>query len=199
MKQKTVMTQAATSEQITAVILAGGKSERMGRDKAQLIRPDGRSQLSFTADCLREAGIEEILVSGASLNGLKSIKDVYPEKGPLAGIHSALAHCKPDTDSLIVVPCDMPLLKCGVFSRLLKSSQSTAFDQSFFPMIIRNLEQAKEVAENILSSDQNPSVRSFLKNMKCDFISSENKFELKSCNTPESWDDAYDILDNYRN
>ncbi|TPD55975.1 MAG: molybdenum cofactor guanylyltransferase [Thalassolituus maritimus] len=192
-------TATAASEQITAVILAGGKSERMGRDKAQLIRPDGRSQLSFTADCLREAGIEDILVSGASLNGLKSIKDVYPEKGPLAGIHSALAHCKPDTDSLIVVPCDMPLLKCDVFSSLLKSSQSTAFDQSFFPLIIRNLEQAKEVAENILSSDQNPSVRSFLKNMKCDFISSKNTVQLKSCNTPESWNDACNILNNYRN
>lgn len=192
-------TATAASEQITAVILAGGKSERMGRDKAQLIRPDGRSQLSFTADCLREAGIEDILVSGASLNGLKSIKDVYPEKGPLAGIHSALTHCKPDTDALIVVPCDMPLLKCDVFSSLLKSSQSAAFHQSFFPLIIRNLEHAKEVAENILSSDQNPSIRSFLKNMKCDFISSENTVELKSCNTPESWDDACDILNNYRN
>ncbi|SIS58695.1 molybdenum cofactor guanylyltransferase [Thalassolituus maritimus] len=192
-------TATAASEQITAVILAGGKSERMGRDKAQLIRPDGRSQLSFTADCLREAGIEDILVSGAGLNGLKSIKDIYPEKGPLAGIHSALAHCKPDTDSLIVVPCDMPLLKCDVFSSLLKSSQSTAFDQSFFPLIIRNLEQAKEVAENILSSDQNPSVRSFLKNMKCDFISSKNTVQLKSCNTPESWNDACNLLNNYRN
>jgi|TARA_B100000676_G_scaffold210941_1_gene207192 molybdopterin-guanine dinucleotide biosynthesis protein A len=199
MKQNTVMTQEAASEQVTAVILAGGKSERMGRDKAQLIRPDGRSQLSFTADCLREAGIEDILVSGAGLSGLKSIKDIYPEKGPLAGIHSALAHCKPDTDALIVVPCDMPLLTYDVFSSLLKSSQSTAFDQSFFPLIIRNLEQAKEVAENILSSDQNPSIRSFLKNMKCDFISSENTVELKSCNTPESWNDACDILNNYRN
>lgn len=198
MKQKAVMKQDATSEQITAVILAGGKSERMGRDKAQLIRPDGRSQLLFTADCLKEAGIEDILVSGAGVSGLKSLKDVYPEKGPLAGIHSALAHCKPGTGSLIVVPCDMPLLKCGVFSRLLKSSQSTAFDQSFFPLIIRNLEQAKEVAENILSSDQSPSIRSFLKNMKFDFISSNNAVELKSCNTPESWNDASNLLNNYR-
>ena len=199
MKQKAVMKQEATSEQITAVILAGGKSERMGRDKAQLIRPDGRSQLLFTADCLKEAGIEDILVSGVGVSGLKSLEDVYPEKGPLAGIHSALAHCKPGTGSLIVVPCDMPLLKCGVFSRLLKSSQSTAFDQSFFPLIIRNLEQAKEVAENILSSDQSPSIRSFLKNMKFDFISSDNTVELKSCNTPESWNVACNILNNYRN
>jgi len=199
MKQKAVMKQEATSEQITAVILAGGKSVRMGRDKAQLIRPDGRSQLLFTADCLKEAGIEDILVSGAGVSGLKSLKDVYPEKGPLAGIHSALAHCKPGTGSLIVVPCDMPLLKCGVFSRLLKSSQSTAFDQSFFPLIIRNLEQAKEVAENILSSDQSPSIRSFLKNMKFDFISSNNAVELKSCNTPESWNDVCNLLHSYRN
>jgi len=199
MKQKSVMKQEATSEQITAVILAGGKSVRMGRDKAQLIRPDGRSQLLFTADCLKEAGIEDILVSGAGVSGLKSLKDVYPEKGPLAGIHSALAHCKPGTGSLIVVPCDMPLLKCGVFSRLLKSSQSTAFDQSFFPLIIRNLEQAKEVAENILSSDQSPSIRSFLKNMKFDFISSNNAVELKSCNTPESWNDVCNLLHSYRN
>lgn len=199
MKQKAGMKQEATSEQITAVILAGGKSARMGRDKAQLIRPDGRSQLLFTADCLKEAGIEDILVSGAEVSGLKSLKDVYPEKGPLAGIHSALAHCKPGTGSLIVVPCDMPLLKCGVFFSLLKSSQSTAFDQSFFPLIIRNLEQAKEVAENILSSDQSPSIRSFLKNMKFDFISSDNTVELKSCNTPESWSVACNILNNYRN
>jgi molybdopterin-guanine dinucleotide biosynthesis protein A len=199
MKQKAVMKQEATSEQITAVILAGGKSERMGRDKAQLIRPDGRSQLLFTADCLKEAGIEDILVSGAGVSGLKSIKDVYTEKGPLAGIHSALAHCKPDTNSLIVVPCDMPLLKCRVFSRLLKSSQSTTFDQSFFPLIIRNLKQAKDVAENILASDKNPSILSFLKTMKFDFISSENPLELKSCNTPESWIDACNTLNNYRN
>ena len=76
MKQNTVMTQEAAREQITAVILAGGKSARMGRDKAQLIRPDGRSQLLFTADCLKEAGIEDILVSGAEVSGLKSLKAV---------------------------------------------------------------------------------------------------------------------------
>lgn len=94
-----------------AVVLCGGKSRRMGRDKSELMF-GGQTFLDHIAEEL--SCFDELIVSIDSFEKhpmikYKALTDIYPDCGPMGGIHSALSVCK--SDALFVVPCDMPLFK----------------------------------------------------------------------------------------
>lgn len=99
----------------TLAILAGGKGSRMNyKNKALLIY-----QNKTFIENLIEAGknFEEIIIVSNEKEpyekyNLKVVQDVYKDKGPLGGIHSALLHSK--FDKVFCIACDMPLLseKC---------------------------------------------------------------------------------------
>jgi molybdopterin-guanine dinucleotide biosynthesis protein A len=82
----------------SAVILAGGKSSRMGRDKA-FLETDGQTLLARQVKIVQDAGAAEVFISGRvgvdySGFGLPVLPDLFPAAGPLAGIHAALAAAK---------------------------------------------------------------------------------------------------------
>ncbi len=94
--------------QWTGVVLAGGQSSRMGRDKA-LIELDGITLLDRAIDLLRPHA-KEVLVIGdpakyAPEHGTV-IPDDLPGKGPLGGLVTALKHAR--YVRLIVLACDVP-------------------------------------------------------------------------------------------
>ena len=94
-----------------AVILCGGKSSRMGRDKAEL-KIEGQTFLDHIAGELHEFG--ELILSLDSYEKYHETKylditDIYPNCGPMGGIHAALTACQ--SDALLVVSCDMPLFR----------------------------------------------------------------------------------------
>jgi molybdopterin-guanine dinucleotide biosynthesis protein A len=96
---------------ITGVILAGGKSRRMGTNKA-LLRISGKTLLERTAELLKPL-FPHVLLSTQSKEdytflGLESIGDRYTSIGPLGGIHSGLVNAK--TDRVFFMSCDMPLM-----------------------------------------------------------------------------------------
>ena len=93
------------------VVLAGGASRRMGRDKALVDAPDGRPLALVGVEALQDAGAAEVLVVGgdeASLRalGLPWVADLHPGEGPLGGILTAFAHT--GADLVVVMACDMP-------------------------------------------------------------------------------------------
>lgn len=104
-------TTAATIAGVTGVILAGGKSSRMGSNKALLPYRGGRfieaiyRQLSGLFD-------EVLVVTNApeqyAFLGCRMVSDIYPEMGALAGLHAGLAHSR--TPHIFAVACDMPYL-----------------------------------------------------------------------------------------
>jgi|ERR1035437_2390043 molybdopterin-guanine dinucleotide biosynthesis protein A len=78
----------------SAVILAGGKSSRMGRDKA-FVEVGGQTLLARQILIVRQAGASEVLISGRagvdySVFDCRVIEDKFQEAGPLAGIERAL-------------------------------------------------------------------------------------------------------------
>ena len=78
----------------SAVILAGGKSLRMGRDKAWL-EIEGQTLLARQIALARETGAAEIFISGRadadySAFGCPVLQDGFPDAVPLAGIERAL-------------------------------------------------------------------------------------------------------------
>ena len=91
-------------------MLTGGRSTRMGRDKA-LIEVDGRALASIAADALRAGGAGEVFAVGGDADaleglGLRVVPDRWPGEGPLGGIVTALdaARC----EVAVVVACDLP-------------------------------------------------------------------------------------------
>lgn len=109
----------------TGVVLAGGRSSRMGRDKA-LIEVDGRSLLDRALDKL-DPHVAELLVVGEPEKyghvGPFVIADEWPGKGPLGGLVTAMRYAS--NDKLLVVACDMPGLNDRLFD-LLKTQLGTA-------------------------------------------------------------------------
>ena len=91
-----------------AIILAGGKSRRMGTDKA-LLTLDGETLLARTVRVLRESGCTQIAVVGreTSLENVTFLPDEHPGEGPLAALATALAQTE---NPVLVVPCDLPRL-----------------------------------------------------------------------------------------
>ena len=97
---------------ISAAILAGGQSRRMGTDKALLrLLPGDPTLIERVAAAVGAVAAETLLVANddryASL-GLRTVPDAYPGAGALGGIYSAVVaaaheHC-------LVVACDMPFL-----------------------------------------------------------------------------------------
>ena len=104
----------------SAAILAGGKSTRMGSNKA-LLEVGGQGMLRRTAELLRPLVDDLFLVADdprpyADL-GLPAVPDIHPGRGAIGGIHAALARA---TRPLVLcVACDMPHLCRGVLELLL--------------------------------------------------------------------------------
>lgn len=114
----------------SGVILAGGVSRRMGRDKALLALPDGRTLLARTIATLRAAGLGEVALSvstlqrGAALQtaepvarGLRLVPDAQHGLGPLAGLQAALS-AYPGS-YLLLVAVDMPYLDDAALSAMI--------------------------------------------------------------------------------
>jgi molybdopterin-guanine dinucleotide biosynthesis protein A len=106
----------------TAVVLAGGRSSRMGRDKA-LIEVDGVTLLELAIERLRPHA-REVLVIGDPEKYVnaraRTIPDDLPGQGPLGGIVTALRHAR--YVRLLVTACDMPALNDRLFTRLKKQA-----------------------------------------------------------------------------
>src|SRR6266542_4169529 len=94
---------------LSAVILAGGNSRRMGTDKA-LIVLQGRPLIGTIVDRVRLL-TDEIWISANDqfkyrFLGLPVIEDVYPGQGPLAGLHSGMRHT--GRPLVLLLACDLP-------------------------------------------------------------------------------------------
>jgi molybdopterin-guanine dinucleotide biosynthesis protein A len=109
---------------VTAVILAGGQSSRMGSNKALLPYRGGR----FIESIHRQlAGLfaELLLVTNTpeqyAFLGCRMVPDLHPGLGALAGLHAGLYHSR--TPHIFAVACDMPCLNDTLIRALLARRQ----------------------------------------------------------------------------
>lgn len=111
------------TDRIGAIVLAGGRSSRFGRDKlAELI--DGRPLLDHAIAAARVVATDIVVVAAPDANrdlpdGVHLAHDPVAYEGPLAGLAAGLAALDPAVDRLIVVAGDMPSLVPAVLGRLL--------------------------------------------------------------------------------
>jgi molybdopterin-guanine dinucleotide biosynthesis protein A len=103
---------------MTSIILAGGKSSRLGRSKALQVIED-KSLIQWVVDRLATVSTEIIIATAhgepipcSSAVRIKTVADIYPGKGPLAGIYSGLIASS--SPRAIAVGCDTPFLSVSL-------------------------------------------------------------------------------------
>ncbi len=109
---------------VTGAVLAGGRSTRLGRDKA-LLTLDGEPLLARAVRLLREV-CDEVLVIGPPerariVPDVRVLPDERPGSGPLGGIATALRAMS--GDRLLAVATDMPFLRPALLRYLLTASE----------------------------------------------------------------------------
>ncbi len=101
----------STKIPLTAIILAGGKSSRMKTQKC-LISVGNQRIVDKLAKGLKEIFEEIFIVTNFPelyfSSGVFLLGDIYPFKGPMAGLHSAMKNSKHD---IFAFACDMPFVK----------------------------------------------------------------------------------------
>lgn len=106
---------------ITGIILAGGKSSRMGSNKS-LLQLNGKTLIEHTASLLKSIFGRVILITNNpeeyTYLKLETFTDIYTAKGPLAGIHAGLMNSH--TDRNFIISCDIPLITSELIKYLVQ-------------------------------------------------------------------------------
>ncbi|MBN1901799.1 NTP transferase domain-containing protein, partial [Candidatus Sumerlaeota bacterium] len=114
----------ALRERAAAIILAGGKSARMGVDKS-LLEIQGKTMIRRLYERL-QGNFEEIIISSGepekyAIPGVLIVPDQTPDQGPLMGIVSAMERSKHETN--FVVACDIPDMDMHIVRKMLRASE----------------------------------------------------------------------------
>ena len=118
-------------------VLMGGRSRRMGRDKA-LIELRGRPLWTYSAAAMLEAGVTEVLALaqpgqelGTMPTGVTRLNDSAPDgkEGPLVALNGALQLAQArGVSHLFVTPCDVPLVSARDISWVCEALSSSGAD-----------------------------------------------------------------------
>ncbi len=107
------------NKHITGIILAGGKSSRMGTDKG-LLMLNGKAFIQSSIDALKPLVSEIIIVSDNpdyDAFGYKRVQDVIKNAGPVAGIYAGLEASI--TNFNLILSCDIPLVNSEILKKLV--------------------------------------------------------------------------------
>jgi molybdenum cofactor guanylyltransferase len=119
----------ATSPEVTAYILAGGKSTRMGADKAFVMlggrNTDGRTLLGRALELARSVTSDVHIVGDSAKFApfAPVVDDVFRECGPLGGIHAALRASQTELNLILAV--DLPFVAPALLQYLIKRARQS--------------------------------------------------------------------------
>jgi molybdenum cofactor guanylyltransferase len=112
-------------------ILAGGRSRRFGSPKG-LARLEGDPLIEHVYRALTACVAETVIVTAAAewydFLRLPTTPDLYPESGPLAGLHAALKWALGRAAGVVCAPCDAPFLHPGLVAAILERADPSAID-----------------------------------------------------------------------
>jgi molybdopterin-guanine dinucleotide biosynthesis protein A len=178
----------------SGAILVGGRSERMGRDKATLLLPDGRVMFEAVAASLRTICDDLVLVGSDNrfkhAEGYSHLPDLRPGSGPLAGIEALLKSNR--AHEYLVCPCDVPLITPTVLMRLLDGRHAKASvlhiagRESFEPLPARIAADALPVVQSLLDAGSR-SVWRLMESLPAHIVHLEAACAatLHNCNKPD--------------
>lgn len=193
--------------EVWGLVLAGGKSSRMGQDKG-LLHYHQKPQRTHIFETLQQ-------IVPATFMSLRSDQDeeisnpqchIYDEnlfKGPFNGLLSA--HHKFPEVAWLVIACDLPLMNLEGIQFLLEhrnpDAVATAFTRtdSDLPEPLAAIWEPKglKLAEVYLKTSESSCPRKFLLNHNCDCISTLSNEWLENANSPEDYEKLRTKLSNF--
>ena len=184
-------------DDVTGVLLAGGKSRRMGYDKAH-IEVNGQSMLSISLELLCHH-FSRVLIAGdrpdLAQAKIPAIADIYPGSA-LGGLHTGLQAAA--TDWIFVAPCDMPHPDARILKLLIK--QRNGFDAvvprtpaGYEPVFALYHKNCLQPMEEMLQKGQY-RIYDFYQRINIHYLDSQQMPEgwersLLNVNTPEQLDE----------
>lgn len=174
------------------LILAGGQSRRMGRNKA-LLTFNGETLLQRNRRLLSEVGCEPIIVSGHPVGG---VSDIYLERGPLGGLHAGLQTLLNQypisltPPRVLVVPVDMPKLSQDVLCGLLdvNTLQPVYYQDCALPFVLSvTVDLLRDIERCLEQVNADRSVRQLLQRFDATAINTRHRDQLVNTNTPAEW------------
>ena len=109
----------------SGIVLNGGRSSRMGIPKGEMDFL-GRPLIERSIDALIEAGASEVIIVGgkpfvSNAEGVRSVKDVYPDEGPLGGLITGLLNAR--MEQAVVLSNDLMSIDGSTIRRILDFGQ----------------------------------------------------------------------------
>ena len=189
---------------ILGLVLAGGKSTRMGRDKG-LLSYHGIPQREYLYQQMRPL-CREVFLSirpeqeDTIPGGFACITDENKYRGPLNGLLSA-HHAYPDA-AWLVVACDLPLVDRGVLEYLLARRNPNAMATAFAtrktglpePLAAIWEPHGLKAAESHLQTSESSCPRKFLINTETALVYPEDDLWVANANEPEEYEALLDKL-----
>ncbi|WP_106917604.1 molybdenum cofactor guanylyltransferase [Chryseobacterium aurantiacum] len=182
-----------------AIVLAGGKSSRMGQDKA-LMKLNGKYMIEYITHTLSQF-FDEVLISGSlsKYDGFQNnvIEDLVNGKGPMGGIYSALEYCKED---IFVCSCDMPFISPDLIKNILQRKKENRINvvclgKKIYPVLgIYPLSIINDLMKSIES--ENLRMTQFLELQNTHYIDYNDSptDQFLNINTPENFQNAETIV-----
>ncbi|MCB0730197.1 MAG: molybdenum cofactor guanylyltransferase [Ignavibacteriae bacterium] len=176
---------------ITGIILAGGKSTRMGENKA-LLEINGITVIEHIKNLMTPIFNKLILITNTpdeyKFLGLQIFTDIYEQKGPLTGIHSGLVNS--ETDDNFIISCDIPLLNKSIIKFICEYKtehpitvcKADGFIQQLAGKYSKSLITS---AEEILKSNENETRDVNQKKRKCSVLTILDKCGAEIINAEE--------------
>lgn len=94
---------------VDSLILAGGRSSRLGDSDKQKLQIDGESILQRAVAAVRAAGTRGIVIVGdEGVDDVPSVREHPAYAGPVAAIAAGLQALRGDADAVLILACDMP-------------------------------------------------------------------------------------------
>lgn len=175
------------------LVLAGGRSQRMGRPKEWLLGLDGQSFLARAVNTLREAVDGAVWVArpyGTSPQNPWELPDPWPDKGPLAGIYSGLLRAP--GPFLAVLAVDLPNATGTLYQSLqpwLGPARAAVLPRAGAtrqPLAGFWSTALAEDIRRVLEADRPPSLRAFLSAYSVAWVETDASW-LVNINTPQEW------------
>src|SRR3989338_10174791 len=162
---------------MTAIILAGGESSRMGTDKA-FLKIGNQPLIKRQIELLRKIFKKIIIVTNSlpkyrGYKGIKIISDIIPHRGPLGGIYSGLLASSSTYN--FVVACDMPFINESLIRYMIKNKDDydvliPKIDKKFHPLFGIYSKDCLPIIEKRIKQ-QRLKVSSIFSKVKTNFIS----------------------------
>ena len=156
-------------------ILAGGLSQRMGRDKA-CMRLGGRTLLGHVRRAAQASGLDVRVIR----------KDLVPRCGPLGGIYSGLMTSTHDAE--VFLSCDMPFVTVALIRKVARSRRAL-FVEDGFPLVVpkNDLQIVETEMRGGRLSLQNLAKRLKAKHLR---LRGREARQIFNVNTPADWQEA---------